>query len=525
MFVRGLRTKIAVTVAILLFLGMFLIDLVTMVTLRRELIRSEVLKANTLLAFVEDNLLNSTSEDGGTLNSKSKPLLTRMINGSQIAAALVVGSAGEQIYLGPSSAVSSDKLARLTQKAVSSGNKTTHFEGTGWGIFGKQKNYLILSAPLTKNKTALGGISIVLPLARVYQTLKNTQQILFIYIFVNLAILTAIGIYRISKLYLQPLARLAKRAEDYKDDDDILFSVRKEDNELNRLSKALNMMLKRISADKERLQSTVLSLEKTNLELKKAQREIIRAEKLASVGRLSAGIAHEIGNPIGIVIGYLELLKQKDISDNERDEYIHRTEEEIERINSIIQQLLEVSRPSKSSRTAVSVHELIHDTADVLRVQPLMSNIDLALNLIAENDTVLADPNQLRQVFLNLIINAADAISDNGQAAGGRLEIATELEKEIASDARTSPARLRIIIMDDGPGIAEETLGNIFDPFFTTKDPGKGTGLGLSVSFMIVESLNGQMTGASEEGKGTTMVISLPLYQHHPKNKEPGVHN
>ena len=226
-FVRGLRTKIAVTVAILLFLGMFLIDLVTMVTLRRELIRSEVLKANTLLAFVEDNLLNSTSEDGGTLNSKSKPLLTRMINGSQIADALVVGSAGEQIYLGPSSAVSSDKLARLTQKAVSSGNKTTHFEGTGWGIFGKQKNYLILSAPLTKNKTALGGISIVLPLARVYQTLKNTQQILFIYIFVNLAILTAIGIYRISKLYLQPLARLAKRAEDYKDDDDILFSVRK----------------------------------------------------------------------------------------------------------------------------------------------------------------------------------------------------------------------------------------------------------------------------------------------------------
>jgi len=151
-------------------------------------------------------------------------------------------------------------------------------------------------------------------------------------------------------------------------------------------------MLKRISADKKKLRSTVLSLERANLELKKAQRDIIRAEKLASVGRLSAGIAHEIGNPIGIVIGYLELLRQPDSTEDERDEYIQRTEEEIERINSIIRQLLEVSRPSNSGRTAVSLHNLINDTADVLHVQPLMSNIELALDLAAPDDTVLADP-------------------------------------------------------------------------------------------------------------------------------------
>ena len=127
-----------------------------------------------------------------------------------------------------------------------------------------------------------------------------------IYIIVNLVILVFIGIYRISKLYLQPLSRLAKRAEEYKENDDLIFSVRRQDNELNRLSKALNSMLKRISEDKQKLRSTVQSLEKANLELKKVQKEIIRAEKLASVGRLSAGIAHEIGNPIGIIIGYLE---------------------------------------------------------------------------------------------------------------------------------------------------------------------------------------------------------------------------
>jgi signal transduction histidine kinase len=304
---------------------------------------------------------------------------------------------------------------------------------------------------------------------------------------------------------------LAKRAEDYKEDDEIIFSVRKEDNELNRLSKALNIMLKRISADREKLRSTVLSLEKANLELKKAQKEIVQAEKLASAGRLSAGIAHEIGNPIGIVIGYLELLKQEDITVAERAEYIDRTETEIERINTIIRQLLEVSRPSNSDRTAVSVHELIQDTASVLRVQPLISNIDLGLKLAAEDDLVLADASQLRQVFLNLIINAADAISVEGGDTRGKLEITTALETDGDPGAKNPAAPLKIRFIDDGPGITEENLGDIFDPFFTTKDPGRGTGLGLSVSFMIVESLGGTMTVTSEVGQGTTMEISLPL--------------
>jgi len=102
-----------------------------------------------------------------------------------------------------------------------------------------------------------------------------------------------------------------------------------------------------------------------------------------------------------------------------------------------------------------------------------------------------------------------------GQESGGKLEIITEIEQDTDTDTDTgtSSAQLKIIFIDDGPGIGEETLANIFDPFFTTKDPGRGTGLGLSVSFMIVESLSGKMTGVSEEGKGTKMIISLPLYK------------
>ncbi len=511
MFARGLRAKIAVNIAILLFMAMLSIDLITLVTTKRYLVRSEVSRADLIMSHLKYNLLQSESVERDGRKFMPAAHIIRIIMDSNLTAAVMLGVGNAPAYYGDNRQFSFDDLTGFTKEAMTAGRQTTNFIGNTMGIFWNQKANLCLSAPLIKDGVTIGGISIVMSLESIYKTLRKSQNLLLIYTFINLAILTFVGIYKISKLYLQPLFRLAKRAEDYEEDDEFIFSVRKEDNELNRLSKALNSMLKRISADKKMLRSTVLSLEKANLELKKAQREVIRAEKLASVGRLSAGIAHEIGNPIGIVMGYLDLLKQSDITEDERIEYIQRTEEEIERINTIIRQLLEVSRPSNSGRMEVAVHNLIHDTADVLRVQPLMSNIELSLNLEAHNHTVWADPNQLRQVFLNLIINAADAMSSQDKDAAGKLNISTEIDEGSDPETDRSLSYLKISFIDDGAGIAEESLGNIFDPFFTTKDPGKGTGLGLSVSFMIVESLGGKMTGVSQEGMGTTIIIYLPL--------------
>ena len=513
MFIRSLRIKIAINLAILLLLAMVLIDLVSMVTIRRELIQAETARANLLIDDLADAVFRAPGKDGTDEGAKVGSIVNGILNSSPIRSAFIVKPDGAQVYVGHTAAVSRRTLADLTNQAISAGEKKNRFIGTTWGIFRNQIAHLILSAPVAIDGIQSGGVSIVVSLGEVAGALAEAQQLLFIYMAVNLVILTCFGIYRISRLYVSPLARLAQRAEDYKEDDDIIFSVRRQDNELNRLSKALNLMLKRISADKEKLRLTVTSLEKANQDLKRAQREIIQAEKLASVGRLSAGIAHEIGNPIGIVMGYLDLLKQADISGKERSEYIQRTEAEIERINTIIRQLLEVSRPSYSGRLEVSVHDLILDTAAVLRVQPLMADIELALDLCAEKDMVLADPNQLRQVFLNLTINAADAVAGVGAHNGGRLKIATSLDTDDGSGFKNAAGRLQIMFSDNGSGIAAENLDNIFDPFFTTKDPGKGTGLGLSVSFMIVESLGGRMTVASEVGQGTTMTITLPVME------------
>jgi signal transduction histidine kinase len=284
-----------------------------------------------------------------------------------------------------------------------------------------------------------------------------------------------------------------------------------QDSEFNKLSKALNRMLRHISEDKEKLRNAVVSLEKANFDLKQAQKDIIRAEKLASVGRLSAGIAHEIGNPIGIIIGYLEMLKTDDISKEDQKEFLLRTETEIKRIDTTIRQLLDLSRSSNEDVKAVSVHEIIEDTIGVSRFHPRMSDIDLDLKLSAKNDRVIADPNQLRQVFLNLIINAADAILSAENFSNGRILITTGSRNNDQNDSTQGGGILRIDYIDNGPGIPKADLENIFDPFFTTKGPGKGTGLGLSVCFMIVERMGGKIKATSREGEGTTITVNLPL--------------
>ena len=511
MFIRGLRTKIAFNIAILFFVAMLLINVVTLMTAKRDIIRKEASKGHFILSTLEADLLKSLKFNKDSTLNGSRARVFHLLTEAGISNALVLAKNNDTIYFGDTQKSLKNEMIKRCRQVMQSEKQATSFFGTTWGIFWKEQRNLIISKPLLENGHALAGASIALPLEGIYKTLRHSQKLIFIFLFINTAILTFIGIYRLSKVFFQPLARLARRAEDYREDDEMLFSVRKEDNELHKLSGSLNSMLRRISADREKLRSTVNSLERANLDLKKAQEEIIRAEKLASVGRLSAGIAHEIGNPIGIVMGYLELLKQKDIPAAEKKEYILRTEEEIERINTIIRQLLEISRPSNSGLESVSVHDLIDDVAQVLNVQPLMSNVELECYLDAQNDKVLADSNQLRQVFLNLIINAADAISSGDKAANGKLVIKSSLAAEKQEQSQDGQNYLKIMFIDNGPGIPEENIANIFDPFFTTKDPGKGTGLGLSVSFMIIEGFGGKMTVNSKVGEGTTLTLLLPL--------------
>jgi signal transduction histidine kinase len=511
-YTRSLKANIAVQLVVLFLLAMILTEFVMIILMQKALIRSEISKGYALLSGIKLNNTNYSNSKNVIAPPVFQDDFAKMITETGFSCILIMDENQNRVYSDGKSCDIQGELEAITRQTIRSGIKTTRFFGsTWWGVW-KQGQDMIISAPLIREGRVVGGSSIALSLAGVYEVLKRSQYVLLIYILVNTVVFTFIGFYRMTRISVRPLQRLVKRAEEYQDDNEIFFLSESEGNEFNKLSKALNRMLGHIAEDKEKLQAVVASLEKANIDLKQAQQDIIRSEKLASVGRLSAGIAHEIGNPIGIINGYLELLKGNDISNNDREEFLQRTEAELKRIDTIIRQLLDLSRPSSEDVKTVSVHASIEDTIGASRFHPLMSDIDLDLRLFAEYDGVMADPNQLRQVFLNLIINAADAILSSKDLTKGRISITSDVQKNIRNDSTEDMDVLRIDYTDNGIGIPKTNLGNIFDPFFTTKAYGKGTGLGLSVCFMIVEGMGGKIEASSQKGQGTTITVYLPLH-------------
>ena len=511
MFARALKSNVIISIAVLLFIGMILVDFVAVRTFQQHAIQAEVDKCTLLVSMVENLLACKEDLSSFPLSTQLKNRILPVFNDTGISCARIQSLGDRTVLLFGDNCGQDHPLEKNVNKAIESGQRRVEYSGSVWGVYWWQRESMVFSTPLMVRGQVVGGISLAKNLEMLYQDLRNAQKYVFIYLFINIVILTFIGFQRLFKIFLEPIERLAKRAENYQETDGAFFPVRKQDNELQVLSKSLNSMTRRITEDKTKLQDAVHRLEKTNTELNKAQEEIIRAEKLASVGRLSSGIAHEIGNPIGIIMGYLELLKQGDIQSQEKLDYILRTEKEINRMDTVIRQLLDLSRPSAVDSSVVYVHEVIGDIANVLHVQPLMSNIELSLSLEAEFDQVLADPNLLRQVFLNLAINAADAIAADRVGKQGKLEIISEVNETTLAQKKYSTKSIDIRFIDNGPGIPQKVLDNIFDPFFTTKAPGKGTGLGLYVCFMIVDSMGGNIQAHSTEGQGTTMTITLPL--------------
>ena len=405
-----------------------------------------------------------------------------------------------------------NRLDSLVSQTLLNQKKIIKKHGTIIGLFFFQNEFVIITYPVNLDGKTVAAGGIEFSLREEYQNFNQIQKIALVFIVINSFFLAMIGNHQLSRFYYRPLKRLAMRAEAFREEDNPFFAVRKEDNEFSVLSSSLNKMLNRIAQDKNVLKNTIGSLKKVNNELKIAQNDVIRAEKMASVGRLTSGIAHEIGNPIGIVLGYLDLLKQTDLSEGERGDFIERSEKEITRINNIIRQLLDMSRSSAGEAKPVSIHQLLEDLVSVFGYQPTASHISFHSTYSAIKDYVFADPDQLRQVFLNILLNAVDAVNTN-PADGACITLITQQSETIEGN-NSKPGRpgIKVTIKDNGPGIDSSHLSHVFDPFYTTKQPGQGTGLGLSVSFMIVERLGGHISVDQHQALGAAFHVTLPLF-------------
>jgi signal transduction histidine kinase len=254
----------------------------------------------------------------------------------------------------------------------------------------------------------------------------------------------------------------------------------------------------RVRERTQRLEERTQELASANEKLRQAQRQIVQSEKLASIGQLAAGVAHEINNPVGVILGFSQLLQRHIPSDDYCVEPLATIERESKRCKQIVQNLLDFARTGDPCLLEVDLNQTLEASCQLLEYQLSRENIQLVKNYSIDLPTVMADPQQMQQVFVNIMLNAHQAMPECGS---------------LAIETWAKNREVAVAFADEGVGIPPEHLGRVFDPFFTTKEPGEGTGLGLSVSYGIVQRHGGQIDVESQMGEGTVFTVRLPIAQ------------
>jgi two-component system NtrC family sensor kinase len=272
-------------------------------------------------------------------------------------------------------------------------------------------------------------------------------------------------------------------------------------DELGELADSFNNMISELKRSRDAIEQWTQTLEhrvqERTQELQQVQDQLIRAGKMAAIGELAAGVAHEINNPLTGILTFSSLMLKKVDEKNPWKKDLENIVKQTTRCRNIVKGLLDFARQRKPDKKEWDIHTLIVQTLTLVEKQAPFQNIQIIKEFSTGIPTLFVDADQIQQVFMNILLNAADAMAGNG----GTLTIQTALR-----DGRTE-----ISFMDTGCGIAKEHLSKLFDPFFTTKETGKGTGLGLAISYGIIQSHGGDIEVKSEVGKGSTFRIKLPI--------------
>jgi|GEM_PF-2379088 len=253
------------------------------------------------------------------------------------------------------------------------------------------------------------------------------------------------------------------------------------------------------------------------MDLKKIQDQLIRSERLAAVGQMAAGISHEIDNPMSVILGYSDYLLRKLSKNNPAREEIEIINKEAERCKSTIREYLDFSRP-KAQVEPLDIRTVIHNAISLLKYEIKSKNVDVVFRENSENQKIMGDKKQLGQVFVNIMLNAFQAMPQ-----GGRLQISISIVRDSSGRDRNFLSRVwvgdngaryvAVRFEDNGCGISNEHLKQLFMPFFTTRAESGGRGLGLYISHRIIEEHDGRIEVESETGKGTSVVVLLPCLE------------
>lgn len=396
---------------------------------------------------------------------------------------------------------------------------------------------LVVTLGLLLLAAVFAGVAVLLwfPIG---ETFLGSVMALLVLVIVDVAIFLLFGDYLLRQMVLKPVRAIVRGAEAIAGED---YSRRirvQGAQEFVRLAASVNEMAERLIENQQRLSENIRSLNEVNRELTEARDELVRAEKLASAGQLATGIAHEVGNPLGAVLGYLEVAERRpemgpDLVDDMR--------REARRIDRIVRGLLDYARPRQPAPRPIEVNEIVAGALELVESQGHFKDVDVVRELSDTATTVQADPHQLEQIMVNLLLNATQAVDGR---SGKVIKVTTET---IPYEASVPPSRrrddppgidyshlrrlqarrdgltpppfspgsklVRIAVVDNGPGIPPEVVDRVFDPFFSTKETGQGTGLGLAVSARLIEGMGGSIEVDSPEEGGVCFSVLLPAVE------------
>jgi two-component system NtrC family sensor kinase len=508
------------SLACLLVLTWILLSLISFKTAEKDLLTQKNEEARVLLAaFVSifPTPLSHVNND-----SPVAALVGKLAREKDFAGLSVVNLSGETVY------------SLYHNRGVDPALRDTLKTGADSFSFSRDGNVIFRYAAIRDSGGIAGAARLALSLKGEYERLRRSRHVFLAYFILDFFLLLALGSYLLSRIVVIPIRKLLAATEriaagDYSHTVPVPGGA-----EIAELAESFNMMLAALRSKQEEAEAYMKSLERANSELQAAREETIRTEKMASVGLLAAGMAHEIGTPLAAIIGYSGILRDELAGDAMQADYLRRIEQESARIDRIVRDLLNYARPSKADYEDVDAAALLNDTFDMLESQGILKRIKTSLEVEKGIPSLFVDRNQLMQVLINLIVNARDAMPEGGEIAvrvyagevrmnpgknshlppfitmGRRKEDFQGAFRASFLSGRSFTNCVKIEVRDNGTGIDEEVMGKIFDPFFTTKEPGKGTGLGLSISARIIDAFGGRITVESAKGKGTRFVIWLP---------------